>query len=172
MEKWIIAIHPDWATKFRKHGTELRFLNGKYYLYEVSSKWNPEKKRSQKISGKLLGRITQEDGFIESDKAKLRKRELSISNICVKEYGICAFIDSYLQDYKILLKKYFPKHSELILALTYCRLMFQSPLKNAEFHYLKSYLSELYPNLSLSPKNLTVLMRENWSTEEANCCFF
>ena len=155
-----MAIHPDWATKFRKHGTELRFLNGKYYLYEVSSKWNPEKKRSQKISGKLLGRITQEDGFIESDKAKLRKRELSISNICVKEYGICAFIDSYLQDYKILLKKYFPKHSELILALTYCRLMFQSPLKNAEFHYLKSYLSELYPNLSLSPKNLTVLMRE------------
>jgi hypothetical protein len=91
-----MATHPDWATKFRKPGTELRFLNGKYYLYQVSSKWNTDKKRFQKISGKLLGKIAQEDGFVETDKAKLRKRELSISDICVKEYGICAFIGSYL----------------------------------------------------------------------------
>jgi transposase len=155
-----MANHPEWAAKHRKPGTELRFINGKYYLYEVTSKWNSEKKRSQKITGKLIGRITKEDGFIESDKAKLRKRELIVSKLCVKEFGICAFINNYLGDYVELLAKYFPQHSDIILTLAYCRLIYQSPLKNAEFHYLHSYLSETYPNLPLSSKNLTTLMRE------------
>ena len=83
-----MATHPEWATKHRGKGTELRFLNGRYYLYEVSSKWDPQKKRSKKITGKLLGKITKEDGFIESDKAKLRRQILSVSKLTVKEYGV------------------------------------------------------------------------------------
>ncbi len=59
--------HPEWATKHKRKGTELRLINGHYYLYEVTSKWNPKKKRAQKITGKILGRITPE-GFIESPK--------------------------------------------------------------------------------------------------------
>ena len=35
--------HPEWALKHEKPGTELRFMKGRYYLYEVSSKWNKEK---------------------------------------------------------------------------------------------------------------------------------
>ncbi|MDR0296380.1 MAG: hypothetical protein LBH91_09480 [Prevotellaceae bacterium] len=38
--------HPLWALACKRKGTELRLLNGRYYLYEVTSKWNPEKKRS------------------------------------------------------------------------------------------------------------------------------
>ncbi len=57
--------------------------------YEVSSKWGPLKKRSKKITGKLLGGITKENGFVESDKNSLRRRSLSVSvsKLCVKEYG-------------------------------------------------------------------------------------
>ena len=40
------ALHPEWALAYKRKGTELRLLNGKYYLYQVTSKWNPEKKRS------------------------------------------------------------------------------------------------------------------------------
>jgi transposase len=155
-----MAIHPKWATKHRRKGTELRLLNGKYYLYEVSSKWDPELKRSKKISGKLLGKITEKDGFIESDKAKLRKRELVISRLSVKEYGIVAFIDNCLGEYTTLLKKHFPKHWQEIIALAYCKLVHKSPLKNVEFHYLHSYLSEQFPGLKLSGKQLSGLLRE------------
>lgn len=155
-----MATHPQWATKHRCKGTELRLLGGKYYLYEISSKWNPEKKRAQKITGKLLGRITKEDGFIESDKAKLRKRELTVSKLSVKEYGVSAFIESQLSEYKRLLQKHFPQHWQYIIALAYGRLVHQSPLKNIEFHYLHSYLSEQYSQLSLSPKSLTVLLKD------------
>jgi len=155
-----MTVHPQWATKHKRKGSELRLIKGHYYLYEVSSKWNPEKKRSQKITGKLLGKITKEDGFIESDKAKLRKRELSISKLSVKEYGVTAFIESQLAEYKSLLQKHFPMHWQAILALVYGRLIHQSPLKNIEFHYLHSYLSEQSPPLSLAPKNLTVILKE------------
>ena len=39
------TLHPIWALACKHKGTELRLLNGRYYLYEVTSKWNPEKKR-------------------------------------------------------------------------------------------------------------------------------
>lgn len=155
-----MASHPDWATKHRTKGTELRFINGKYYLYEVSSKWNADKKRSQKITGKLLGRITEKEGFIPSDKNTLRKKFIAPSDICVKEYGITAFIKTHFQDYIQLLRKHFQHHAEVILMLAYCRLIFQSPLKNAEFHYLNSFLSEMFPGLNLSASRLSGVMRE------------
>src|SRR5690606_12668784 len=99
-----MTTHLHWATKHKRKGTELRLINGKYYLYEVSSVWDKEKKRSKKISGKILGRITEDNGFVESDKAKLRNRELVVSKLTVKEYGITSLIDSNFQDYIVLLK--------------------------------------------------------------------
>jgi len=154
-----MATHPSWATRHKRKGTELRLLKGRYYLYEVTSKWDPVKKRSKKITGKLLGKITKEDGFIESDKAKLRKRELNVSKLSVKEYGIVAFIESKLSNYKELLQKHFPNVWQEILILAYCKLVHKSSLKNIEFHYFHSYLSELFPKLSLSAKHLTSLLQ-------------
>jgi transposase len=155
-----MKTHPKWATKHKRKGTELRLINGRYYLYEVTSKWDPDKKRAKKITGKILGRVTKEHGFVESDKAKLRKRELTVSKLVVKEYGITALIDNHFSEYKTLLKKHFPNHWQTILSLTYGRLVHHSPMKNMEYHYYHSYLSEQHPNLSLSPSSLTRLLRE------------
>jgi len=44
MEKKRI-IHPAWALACKRKGTELCLIKGKYYLYEATSKWNPEKNR-------------------------------------------------------------------------------------------------------------------------------
>lgn len=155
-----MATHPKWATKHKRKGTELRLINGNYYLYEASSKWDPEKKRARKISGKLLGKVTKESGFIESDKAKLRKRELSVSELSIKEYGVTSLINTHFSRYTGLLEKHFPEHWQAITALAYGRLVHHSAMKNMEFHYLNSYLSEQYPKLALSPKSLTRVLRE------------
>jgi len=155
-----MATHPNWATKHKRARTELRLINGRYYLYEVSSKWDSVKKRPKKITGKLLGRITKEDGFIESEKHKLRKRELTVSQLAVKEFGITALIDSHFSEYRVLLKKHFPNHWQVLIGLTYGRLVYHSPMKNMGFHFYHSYLSELYPGLQFSPKSLTSLLRE------------
>ena len=65
--------HPQWAVAHRKPGTELRCLNGKYYLYSYTTVYNKDKKGAKKISGKLLGSITEQNGFIPSDKRKLER---------------------------------------------------------------------------------------------------
>ncbi len=152
--------HPQWALKHKKKGTELRHLGGHYYLYEVTSKWNPEKKRSQKITGKLLGKITKENGFIESDKARLRKQKMSIQKVETKEYGISCLVNGYLNEYMPLLQKHFPEQWQTIIALTYGRLLHQSPLKNIGFHFHHSYLSEELTTLDLSGKSLGHFLKE------------
>ena len=152
--------HPQWALACKRKGTELRFINGRYYLYEVSSKWNPEKKRAMKITGKLLGTITEADGFVESDKQRLRKQQLLVERIQVKEYGITSAINMLFGDTVSALKQHFPDSWQRIICLAYGRLVYQSPLKNMAFHYAASYLSEQYNGIDLSSKSLGYFLRE------------
>ena len=153
-------VHPEWALACKRKGTELRYINGRYYLYEVSSKWNRDKKRSVKITGKLLGKITRADGFTESDKARLRKQQIRFEGIQVKEYGIAAVIESLFSDTVSALKEFFPAHWQRLIALAYGRLVHRSPLKNMAFHYSGSYLCEQYPNQNLSSQSLSHFLRE------------
>jgi len=152
--------HPAWALAHKRKGTELRFIRGKYYLYEVSSKWCPEKKRSVKITGKFLGRITEAEGFVESEKARLRKQQPQIERVQVKEYGVTAAINALFGDTVSALKKYFPDSWERLIGLAYGRLVHQSPLKNMAFHYSNSYLSEQCSDVDLSAKSLSYFLRE------------
>ncbi|OQA02044.1 MAG: Transposase DDE domain protein [Bacteroidetes bacterium ADurb.Bin408] len=152
--------HPQWALKHKIKGSELRKIGNYYYLYEVSSKWNPEKKRSQKITGRLLGKITKEDGFIESDKEKLRKQRMKIEKVQTKEYGFSCLLKDFLSTYVVLLKKHFPEQWQIIIALTYGRLLYQAPLKNIGFHFFHSYLSEEYFPTDLSGKALGGFLKE------------
>jgi hypothetical protein len=154
------SLHPEWALAFKRKGTELRLLNGRYYLYQVTSKWNPQKKRSVKITGKLLGRITEKDGFIESEKERLRRQQISIERIQVKEYGITAAIEHLFADTLSALKKFFPDSWQQLVALAYGRLIYQSPLKNMSFHFSHSYLSEQYSGVDLSARSLSYFLRE------------
>jgi len=152
--------HPDWALAHKRKGTELRLIRGNYYLYEVTSKWCPEKKRPVKITGKILGKITETEGFVESDKARLRKQQLRIERIQVKEYGITAAIDTLFGDTVNALKTHFPDSWQRLISLAYGRLVYQSPLKNMAFHHSNSYLSEQYSGVDLSAKSLSYFLRE------------
>ncbi|MCL2139930.1 MAG: transposase, partial [Treponema sp.] len=152
--------HPDWALACKRKGTELRLIHGRYYLYEVTSKWNPQKKRSMKITGRLLGSVTEKDGFVESDKGRLRKQQLKVESIQVKEYGICSAIGALFADTVSALRQHFPDSWQRLLSLAYGRLIYRSPLKNMALHYSASYLSEQYSGVDLSPKSLKFFLRE------------
>jgi len=164
--------HPEWALKHKKKGTELRLIKGTYYLYEITSKWNPEKKRSQKITLGLLGKITEHEGFVESDKYKLKKGLYVSDSITVKEYGLSSFIENNLKEYTDLLKKHFPEHWKFIIASAYARLAFQSPLKNYQYHYSKSFLSESYTNIGLSSSMIAKKTREIGRSRQEVLDFF
>jgi transposase len=167
-----MSKHPQWALKYKKKGTELRLIKGKYYLYEITSKWNPQKKRSQKVTLGLLGKITENEGFVESEKLKLKKGQDISDNIYVKEYGLSSFIENNLVEYTELLKKHFPKHWKFIIASAYARLAFQSPLKKYQYHYSKSFLSETYSNIGLSSSMITKKMKEIGNNRQQILNFF
>lgn len=164
--------HPDWVLAHRRPKTEIRFLNGKYYLYEATSKWDPAKKRSQKISGKLLGKITPE-GFIESDKHKLRSMgENTLKNPpSIKEYGASNFVLTYLSEHIEKLKINFPDLWKDIVSLSIIRLLYQTPIKNTGFFFEKSYLSEIYYDIKLGEKRTSALYRKFGTMREQSISY-
>lgn len=155
-----MANFPDWVTKHKKPGTEIRLINGHYYLYSITSKWNPKKKRSEKVTLGILGKITKE-GFVESQKRLLeRKAKIDEQKLIIKEYGLSAFVEKELSNYIELLKKHFPREWQFILGVSYLRLGYQSPMKQYQYHYQRSFLSEKYSKIGLSSSLVSKKMRE------------
>jgi transposase len=149
--------HPEWALRHKKPGTELRLMKGRYYLYEVSSKWNKVKKRAQKITGKILGRITEDSGFTPS-RSKIQPI-LQLKELSVKTSGIGSFIENVINDVLPALRKHFGSEAESIYCASLMRLAHQSPLKNMELHFNHDFLSEVFTNVSLSDKKMTALLK-------------
>jgi len=78
----------------RKPVTELRCINGHYYLYAVSSYDDPVRKKRCKKTGAMLGKITQSDGFTASDEQKTKisaSKEVDLTKIAVRECGFTGF---------------------------------------------------------------------------------
>jgi transposase len=161
--------HPKWALKHKRKGTELRLIRGTYYLYEVTSRWNAEKKRAQKITGRLLGKITPE-GFIQSPKYALSQRP--IVSVVVKEYGANHFLWQLMSDVNTAVQSTFPSCWEEVLIVACIRLLYQSPLKNIDFHFRNSYLSVVYPDVSVTDKKVSSLLRTLGNWREKIVAFF
>ena len=152
--------HPDWVLKHKKKGSEVRFIRGKYYLYQVKSKWNKEKGRAQKITGKYLGRITEEAGFIESKLKQRQNKTEKSSSIAVKEYGVSSFMMQTAEPIQKKLTEIFDKEdADTILSLAVLRAINQCPFKRIKHLYEHSYISEMLPELKLSGKELSVFLR-------------
>ena len=158
--------HPDWALKFRRPGTELRCINGRYCLYECRCVYDKETRRNRKITGKYLGSITEEGGFkpsrkrlMEAEMEQLKSGEKATPPEPkigeVKEYGLSWLIDNTMQSITDRLRKDFPKDYERILALAYCRLRCQSPMRDVQSDYSDSFLSTQTGTRGLLPSQLS-----------------
>lgn len=140
--------HPDWALKHKKPGTELKLINDRYYLYGVKSVYDKTLGRSRKVSLGILGRITQESGFIPSEKNELKKKSSKSyldKQIMTFEYGLARWLMDELEGSDMLrgLKEHFPAHWKFIVFMVYCRIGYQSPLKNIAFHLENSFMLNL-----------------------------
>lgn len=158
-----MKMFPDWVLAHKRKGVELREIRGRYYVYEVSSKWDKKLKRPKKITGKYLGTITQANGFVPKRTQQVKVNEQDKNQtpkLFVKEYGISNFIQNNLTYYIELLQKHFPTMWQSILALSYGRFAESSPMKNMRFHYQNSYISELYPDAKISKNSISKLLLE------------
>jgi len=140
---------PNWVKKHRQPKTEIKDIGGRYYVYEVSSVWDADKKQTRKVSGKIIGKITKESGFIKRESYNMLKVRLPVSS---KEYGATILFKALMGDSIEQLAKFFPEEWQQIIISAYARLLHQSPLKNIELHYEHSYFSEEYPTASVESK--------------------
>ncbi len=165
--------HPKWVLKHKKAGTEIhtkKGIKGKYYyLYEISSKWDKKKKRSNKITGKYLGRITKDDGFIpkglrgSSEKPKISPR--------VREYGASHILTNLGEDIIQNLKKHFPNDWDSIYVLALLKLIHEKPFKNMQELFEKSYLSIEHKDLNLNKNKITKFLRSLGKQDDAIIAF-
>lgn len=140
--------HPDWALKHKKAGTELKLINGRYYLYDVKSVYDKSIKRSRKVSLGILGSITQEHGFVPSEKKQLKvKSEKTYLNkeIFTFEYGLSKWLIDNLEEDGTMneLKIYFPDLWQFIVFMVYCRISYKSALKDIPFYLEQSDIQNL-----------------------------
>jgi transposase len=145
---------PEWVQKHKTVGKEVRNISGRYYLYEVTSKYDPAKKRSQKITKRYLGRITPE-GLTKPNREILKE---TMQQVSIKEYGATYFTLTHCSNIIELLKTHYPQEWEQITAFAITRLFHSSPLKNVQVHYAASHLSDALKDAQVSPESLTKLL--------------
>ena len=109
---------PKWVKKLRQPKTEIKEIGGRYYVYEVSSAWDAQLKRTRKVSGKILGKITKEHGFIKRESYNQPPIRLPVIS---KEYGATVLLEEMMSDSISQLEKLFPNEWQQIVIAAYAR---------------------------------------------------
>ncbi len=149
-----MANHPDWVKKYQEKGTQAVKIKGNYYLYKITSVWDPKKGRARKVTEKYLGKITP-DGIVKPKQERIIE---GLHNITVKEFGASNFINSIASNIIELLKENYPALWKEIFVFSTMRLFHSSPLKNVSHYYNSSHLSDVFTNAKVSPKSLSELL--------------
>lgn len=146
---------PDYVQAFKKPvNTEIKHIHGKWYLYERSFKYDKDKKKSKKVSGRLLGYITPE-GFVE------RKNQISVDGgFDVLEFGAAQYFYDRTSTMREMLEKYFPAYWKRIYTLALLRTIYNPRMSKIEDSYQDNILSIMYPSLALSSPSISDLMKD------------
>jgi transposase len=165
-----MSKYPDWVAVHKKPNTEIKSKGGRFYLYEVHSVWNKDKKRAQKVSGNYLGRITEE-GFVEKHRPYVKKSSHSESmaasmaesmngKVSVKEFGASSILYHLIASkIKPALEEIFQDYWREILVISIMRIIYRCPMKDIESLYLDSSLSNIFGSLRLSGKDISHMMQ-------------
>jgi hypothetical protein len=153
--------HPEWVLKHKVKNSEVRNIRGRYYLYGTTSVWDPAKGRTRKVTLPMLGVITEKDGFIPKGQSRKGRppKELEEKNISVKEFGASNFLQDISSDILLKLREEFPNDWESIFVLAANRLIYQSTLKNCQFLFMESFLSEKMKKAKVGKNDLTELLK-------------
>ncbi|ODS40289.1 MAG: hypothetical protein A7315_09005 [Candidatus Altiarchaeales archaeon WOR_SM1_79] len=151
-----MAKLPEWVLKHQKKGTQAVQIGNGYYLYKISSRWNPKKKRPDKITDKYLGTITRE-GVVKPKHERVLE---DLENITVKEYGATFFLMENNKEIIDAVKRVYPREWKEIVSFAMFRFMYNSPIKNLLFYYTTSYLSNTIKDALLSPKPVAKMLHD------------
>ena len=152
---------PAWVLKFREPKTEIKLVKGGYYKYTVEYKYNPVKKRTDKVTGALLGKITELEGFTESNKNQLRVKLPDCQTVDIKTYGLFRLFSTLLEVEFETLKKSFPLEvCELLFSFAMFRWGYNTPIKRAPVYFSHDYCSQTFSVKSTSDKVFSDMLKQ------------
>lgn len=161
MEEWAL----EWLKKQRELGTkclEIKYIQGKPYVYHSTSEYNRETKKTKKVSN-YIGRLTPDRGILT--KGSFRQSQdpnatLSLSRPrSAVEYGNTKILTHEFQELIPVLTESFPDHWQEIIALVFTRISGYLPLKRVKSSWEK--LDNPYRiSPDCSPKNLSATLRD------------
>ncbi len=144
---------PEWVLPYKEPRTEIRLINGVFYKYQVEYIYNPIKKRTDKKTIKLLGKITEELGFVASDKDTIRQKASIIPKVDIKTFGVYNLFASLIADEIISFKACFGDTiAETVLSFAMMRWAYQSPIKRAPSYHVHDFCSEIWSKNNISDK--------------------
>lgn len=151
---------PKWVQEFKEPRTEIRNIKGGYYKYAVEYKYNPQKKRTDKITKQLLGKITQDKGFIPSDKYLLKEKAFQVSPVDIKTFGVYNLFTSLLsEDLESIKTLFSPEVSQTLLSIAMMRFAYQCPLKRIPYLHIHDYCSQDWVQKGLDDKKITATLK-------------
>lgn len=151
---------PQWAQKFKEPRTEIKCIKGAYYKYEVRYQYNKEKKRTDKITVRLLGKITESEGFLPSDKDLIRQKASQLPKVDIKTFGIYNLFSSLLlEEIKSLNEVFKEDVLQILLSFSMMRWAYQSPIKRVTNYHAHDFCSELWSSSTMSDKKISSALK-------------
>jgi hypothetical protein len=151
---------PDWTKQYKEPHTDIRRIGNGFYKYEVAFIYSKEKKRTRKKTIRLLGKITEKDGFIPSSKDALRRKSEELPQVDIKTFGVYHLFSDLMKDEIVSLKETFgDEQAERLLSFSMMRWAYQTPIKRATYYHSHDLCSEDWASRNMSDRTVSLNLK-------------
>jgi hypothetical protein len=151
---------PDWVQQYKEPLTEIKKIKNGFYKYQVAYVYNKEKKKTDKKTIRLLGKITENEGFIPSPKDELRRKGEEPPQVDIKTFGVFNLFSQLMKEEIDSLKEFFENEAaEKMLSFSMMRWAYQTPIKRAGYYHSHDYCSEYWQIKSMSDKEVSANLK-------------
>ena len=143
MEQWV-RDPIDREKERRGVPLEVKYTGSGYYLYQVTSVWDPERRKRRKIS-KYIGRVNEDGEVMENRRT-------------VHEYGNSRLLLTIAKELEPPLRSYFPSHYRDIMAMGMLRNLGPVPIRLMKTKWEKLHAS-VEVEAHLSPNTVSSTLK-------------
>lgn len=150
---------PDWIHKYKEPHTEIKRIKKGFYKYEIAFVYSREKKKTVKKTIRLLGKITEKEGFIPSSKNALWRNNEELPRADIKTFGVFHLYSDLIREEISSLQACFGHvEAERLLCFTMMRWAYQTSIKQASDYHSNDFCSEQWPARMVSEKIISLTL--------------
>jgi len=151
---------PDWIKQYKEPRTEIKIIKNGYYKYQVDYVYNKEKKKTEKKTIRLLGKITEKEGFVPSSKDELRRKGEELPQVDIKIFGVFNLFSDLMEIEIGSLESFFGNEAAgRLLSFSMMRWAYQTPIKRASNYHSHDFCSEQWSVKYMSDREISLTLK-------------